>query len=695
MNTRIEKPTKVARDRKNERGAALVTVMMISFLLLVASIALILESSLNTANVTDATSEEQAYYAAESGIQSVVDALRHNAVPVPLVNPAATPLPSGEPNAINRLDYRKAVDRRYSNATCDPSASIPTVDCGDPRDSAANRMSRWMRYSWGPNGGTEDPSPDRIVLGDPATYSPLTGFAYSVEVSDPDNTASTVTFSVANGSGIDMGTGQYALTRTFPGAGADQNTTVEYIPPAVQPQTINVESGTGMADLGSFRYTNGTAGPGIIPGGDAMVRFKITLTFTQPANGFVVLRGYILPPGGALRSDDSTTCARPTLSFLFDSQNYRNFGSLQSIRTDGCMIQEAPPTANGPYATYLTGYQVQPAPATQPKRIDLNISQPEPRRLLIRSMGYGPRGARKQFESIIQKNYFDGMGAPSPLTMIGPPCTRQTASACTAMTGLPVGTTGVVNGQTTQTQIKFTPGTSNPIEYTGRDESYGLFQPPIGVTNDPNLAYVRYVIANAFGGRVFGTPENIAAELPPWLQNPRNLDRTIQLLREVAQASGTYYATSPPNTTVFGDWTSGTGITVIDAPGGAELNHQAGGLLVVTNGALTLRGQYAFKGVMVLTGPGGLYRAGGGGGNCTGPCGRLEGNMIVAPYNTWSLNTCMPDTTTPQYQDKLNCFMSPQYEISGGGNSDLMGNGQSVGSSLNGLGNFVKGVVEK
>jgi hypothetical protein len=99
---------------------------------------------------------------------------------------------------------------------------------------------------------------------------------------------------------------------------------------------------------------------------------------------------------------------------------------------------------------------------------------------------------------------------------------------------------------------------------------------------------------------------------------------------------------------------------------------------------------------MIITGPGGLYRAGGGGGNCGGnPCGRLEGNVIVAPYNAWSLNTCMPDTTTVQFQDKLNCFFAPQYEISGGGNSDVMGNGQSVGTSLNGLGNFVKGVAEK
>ncbi len=59
------------RCRKSERGAALITVLMISFLLLVAAAGLLIEASMNTANVTDATAEDQAYYAAESGIVSV------------------------------------------------------------------------------------------------------------------------------------------------------------------------------------------------------------------------------------------------------------------------------------------------------------------------------------------------------------------------------------------------------------------------------------------------------------------------------------------------------------------------------------------------------------------------------------------------------------------------------------------------
>jgi hypothetical protein len=40
--------------------------------------ALLLEASMNTANITDATAEDQAYYAAESGIQDTINALRGN-----------------------------------------------------------------------------------------------------------------------------------------------------------------------------------------------------------------------------------------------------------------------------------------------------------------------------------------------------------------------------------------------------------------------------------------------------------------------------------------------------------------------------------------------------------------------------------------------------------------------------------------
>ncbi|HEX8737181.1 MAG TPA: hypothetical protein VF721_17750, partial [Pyrinomonadaceae bacterium] len=83
------------RDRRSERGAALVMVIMIAFLLLVASAALLLESSMNTANVTDVVAEQQAYYAAESGIQSALNVLRGNTT---VIEPIAS-LNQPPPNA--------------------------------------------------------------------------------------------------------------------------------------------------------------------------------------------------------------------------------------------------------------------------------------------------------------------------------------------------------------------------------------------------------------------------------------------------------------------------------------------------------------------------------------------------------------------------------------------------------------------
>lgn len=63
------------KNREKEKGAALVMVLMLALLLLIASAGLLLEVSMNTANVTDAIAEQQAYNAAESGIQSALNVL--------------------------------------------------------------------------------------------------------------------------------------------------------------------------------------------------------------------------------------------------------------------------------------------------------------------------------------------------------------------------------------------------------------------------------------------------------------------------------------------------------------------------------------------------------------------------------------------------------------------------------------------
>ncbi|HEX6279030.1 MAG TPA: hypothetical protein VFZ49_03355 [Pyrinomonadaceae bacterium] len=655
--------TQLPRDRKNERGAALVTVMMVSFLLMVAVIALLLEASMNTANVTDATSEEQAYYAAESGIQSVIDALRHNPAPIPLIDPSMTPVPP-DPDAhpANRLDYVKAVRLSTSNATTPTAADCASAN--PPPDCKA-RLSRWLRY--------DTAYPDRIVLGS-GTYSPLTGMAYKVTVTDPDNVGQVINFSTgpSNIGG--------SPTYVFPADTNGNSVTVSFVPKALT--VLPIPAGDANTELGSFVFSGN--GPTFAANGatiSSRVRFAISLNLTVPYNTTKVIRGYIEP--GTLGIGNSGN-----VRIFFDSKVYIVQGSGITISDDynGTIIAEAPPaTPTGEGGTYRSGYQITPvapsgagvgAAGTTP--IKVNMTAPEPIRLLIRSTGYGPRGSRKELEAVIQKNYFNGLGAPSPLTLVGPACTP--VLTCTP----------VPNASNVAPNFVFQPGASTGTKYDGKDVQLKAFLPPIGVTNDTNIAQVMSRLQqpppNKFNGGVYGTPSNIADELPFWLQNPKNLDDTLQHLRKAASSSGTLVRLADPRPASgggrYGDFVTASGLTYVE--GDLEFSQDGGGLLVVT-GALTFKGGFKFNGLIVVTGKGGILRTGGG-------SGFLQGNMIVAPYDNWSKTTCMADTLIPS---KVNCFYAPRYDISGGGSSDLQYNSNTIKNGLEALTNFVKGVAEK
>lgn len=66
------------RTRKGERGAALLTALLLSTLLLAAGGTLILTTAVTGTNAVDATSEMQAYYAAEAGVARTLHVLRGN-----------------------------------------------------------------------------------------------------------------------------------------------------------------------------------------------------------------------------------------------------------------------------------------------------------------------------------------------------------------------------------------------------------------------------------------------------------------------------------------------------------------------------------------------------------------------------------------------------------------------------------------
>jgi hypothetical protein len=131
--------------RKNERGAALWTALVVSMLLLTVGGALLLTTSMSATNAVDSIAETQAYYAAEAGLQESLNVLRGN---------VATPT----------FTFATAGDSGSGNKSGDTTTY--------------SRLSNWLPY------GNTIAYPDRVTL--TPNYSPLSGLAYSVQVTAPD-----------------------------------------------------------------------------------------------------------------------------------------------------------------------------------------------------------------------------------------------------------------------------------------------------------------------------------------------------------------------------------------------------------------------------------------------------------------------------------------------------------------------------
>jgi len=125
---------------------------------------------MSATNTFDSAAEMQAYYGAEAGIQASLNVLRGNVMPNPLF--IANPVNGVAPE--NKIDLTKALLPAKSNLAGDPATLLP-------------RLSRWINYNYKPSGSTYF---DRVAL--TPGYIPLTGTAYSIELSDPDGTDLTV-----------------------------------------------------------------------------------------------------------------------------------------------------------------------------------------------------------------------------------------------------------------------------------------------------------------------------------------------------------------------------------------------------------------------------------------------------------------------------------------------------------------------
>ena len=603
-------------DRKGERGAALVMALLITSILLIISAGLLMESSMNSANVTDSVSEQLAYNAAESGIQAALYVLRDN-VTLPDSMRLDTSQPATHKN--NRINYIRALEPAFSN--------IGTTGLDEKP-----RLSRWLSYSTG--------TPDKVVMAGASGFN-NNGYAFDLQISDPDHTGKMVTYS-ARGKFYDSETGDQ--TRKVYGTGPNR-LEIQYMPLAAT--RVDTEPGLVATNFGSFRVTKYGLGASI-PDNN---RFEITVTMTEPYWGIRVVRGYVRP------NTCSPDCTIPAV--YFDSRTHTIQGSQIALTSLGEDNDFSSATyTEGPPAGFPVDLEAAGASGTPvDSQVKGTLSSPEPIRLLITSTGYGPRGSVKRLEAIVQKNFFDGLSAPATLTLIGPNSTTNPA-----------------------TTFNFQPGSSTGSEYSGQDADSTDIIPPIGTIGQANLDVVHDSVdglpPHPYNGEVVGVPTDVSIDVPPWLSSPEKLDSTVKRLREVADSAGRYFANGvqPPNA---GNFATGQGITFCD--GNCELNQDGGGILIVT-GKLTLKGAFNYKGIIIVTGQGGIDRQGSGN-------AFIYGNVVIAPYvNSTVLPATEPVGTT---------FLAPQYDLSGGGTGGIQFSSTAINDSLLAVNNVVLGVVEK
>ncbi len=591
----------------------MVMVLLMTFLLLAACMGVLLGAAVNTSNVTDAISEQQAYYAAESGIQSAVNVLRRNVAPNPLLDSTKS---ASHPN--NKIDYYRAVKNDSSNK---------------PGDTSANpRLSRWLDYNYTPPG---ESNPDRVTIGD-GTYNPMSGSAFSVTVSNPDNPAKildlTVTGSVGNAGATSK---TYDKKGGFLGLQIVGTTTVEYVA-ANTHTTVNsreIDSNSNL-DLGSFKITATGEGATVTD-----TPFEITVKMTAPAQATVRLKGTI-------KSGVVTSVSVGDLKIAFETPIPSLIGVFLIPGTQ--ITPNAPNVNNG--VTKLVNNSGLSANS------GIKIVLSPPRRLLIRSVGYGPKGARKVMEAIVRRDNFDGL-IPAAVTLVG---------------------------SLTDSVFKSSNNNFQQVSYSGSDPLSNAKSPYIGtvgsmngsggllsgllsgLTNTLNLSSAACPGCSTDGG----SPAPVAAdETPDFLKSAANLDKTINELKETAKSQGRYYPTGTTPTD-FGNNSDGTGITFIDGDG--ILSGSGGGTLIVT-GKLTLDKTFDFNGTIFVTGQSGVRRTGNG-------VGSIQGNLVVAPYKATDLN---------------DGFLPPKYDITGGTVSSVLytANGLLLGS--NNYSTIIVGVVEK
>src|SRR5215813_8929726 len=186
---------KTTEKRADERGAALITTLLISTLIMIVGGALLLSTSLTTGLAVDSTSELQAYYSAEAGVNVGLNVLRGNIDSNPSGTKATFRNAVNNPTLTNWLNYGTTINGASAvslntNPVMGYSITVSDPDSIPPPRQPTRLLMRVTGY--GPKGSTKQMElmVDRYIF----DYNAIA----TIVIRGNDNNTTSMNFAIGN-----------------------------------------------------------------------------------------------------------------------------------------------------------------------------------------------------------------------------------------------------------------------------------------------------------------------------------------------------------------------------------------------------------------------------------------------------------------------------------------------------------------
>jgi hypothetical protein len=493
------------------------------------------------------------------------------------------------PNDGTKINFKNAINIGTSNN--------PTTD-------TVAKLSRWLVYNY------PSDNPRRVTLS--PNYSPTDGIAYAITgITDPDNSREVIYTTAGGFNSNSISTSASTLSL---GGGVS----ITYTPQSSTNITTN-----GSPALGTIAFSGVKNNTNIVFATDPLT-FTLQITEAGPLP-YGTTTPIATSIKGTFSGSITSTSSIVSLNFANQSIEIPGAGTFFTMPSQSIQIP-----ASGTTTTLQTA-----------------VNSPEPGRLIVKVVGYGPHGATKNLQMMVSRF---GLDYDPPATFV---------------------IRGAGNDSTTASTVSI--GSSANYVYSGVDNAGGQPLPAFMVTTTPdytNLSTLKSNNTTAVQGDPTGLtpilkqmtlPTDLSL-LPKWLQTTSDpvygARAFVSQLRQAAQqqfsgcSSGMssscdrYFNTAAGDAAPsdFGAGTTDGLFTFVD--GNVSLPSSGGkGLLVVT-GTLSMNGSQTFDGLVLVLGGGVLDRSGGGNGSSLGA-------FVVAKFNS------------------TGDFLAPTFTSSGSGTSTL------------------------